>query len=320
MKVSVVTPNYNGIDYLKDYLDSLNANSKYIGEVIIVDNGSNDDSVIFIQEYQKKCDFEIKIIKNSKNLGFAKAVNEGIEISKYDYIFSLNNDTEIKSNTIEELLKLINSRDDIFSVSSKMIQFDNRNFIDDAGDEYTLLAYTKKRGDNKPINQFNDICEIFSSCAGAALYKKSILYEIGLFDENFFAYMEDIDLAYRAKINGYKNYYCPNAVVFHKGSATTGSRYNEFKIKISARNNVWVIYKNMPIPQKIFNILWILLGFVIKYMFFKKKGFGEIYKEGLKEGLNNKNKLEKTDFKFKNTKNYFKIEYDLIKNTFKLLG
>ena len=316
MKVSVVTPNYNGIKYLKKYLDSLNNNSEYIGEVIIVDNGSSDNSVIFIQQYQEKCNFEIKIIENSQNLGFAKAVNEGIKNSKYDYIFSLNNDTELKSNTI----KLINSSDDIFSVSSKMIQSDNPNFIDDAGDEYTLLAYTKKRGDNKPINKFNDICEIFSSCAGAALYRKSILYEIGFFDENFFAYLEDVDLSYRAKINGYKNYYCPDAIVFHKGSATTGNKYNEFKIKISARNNVWMIYKNMPMPQKIFNILWIVLGFLIKYIFFKKKGYGDIYKEGLKEGFNNKNKLEKTNFKFKNTKNYFKIEYDLIKNTFKLLG
>ncbi len=320
MKVSVVTPNYNGIKYLKKYLDSLNNNSEYIGEVIIVDNGSSDNSVIFIQQYQEKCNFEIKIIENSQNLGFAKAVNEGIKNSKYDYIFSLNNDTELKSNTIKELLKLINSSDDIFSVSSKMIQSDNPNFIDDAGDEYTLLAYTKKRGDNKPINKFNDICEIFSSCAGAALYRKSILYEIGFFDENFFAYLEDVDLSYRAKINGYKNYYCPDAIVFHKGSATTGNKYNEFKIKISARNNVWMIYKNMPMPQKIFNILWIVLGFLIKYIFFKKKGYGDIYKEGLKEGFNNKNKLEKTNFKFKNTKNYFKIEYDLIKNTFKLLG
>ncbi len=319
MKVSVVTPNYNGKRFLKNYFDSLNKNCEFIGEVIIIDNGSEDGSLDFIKDYQKNLNFKIKLIENNENLGFAEAVNQGIKNSSYDYIFSLNNDTEIEENAIEELLKLIDLDENIFSVSSKMIQADNPSLIDDAGDEYTLLAYTKKRGDNKPVSEFEDVCEIFSSCAGAALYRKAILDEIGYFDKNFFAYMEDVDLSYRAKINGYKNYYCPTAIVYHKGSGTTGSKYNEFKIKIAARNNIWVIYKNMPTPQKIFNILWLVCGFLIKYIFFIRKGYGSIYKEGLKEGLNNKDTVDKVLFKSKNTKNYFKIEYDLIKNTFKLL-
>lgn len=319
MKVSIVTPNYNGKKFLKPYFDSLKDDSKHIGEVIIVDNGSTDGSLELVRQIADEVDFKVKIIENSKNLGFAEAVNQGIESSSYEYIFSLNNDTEIRKNTIEELLKLIDSDEKIFSVSSKMLQKDNPDLIDDAGDEYTLLAYTKKRGDNKLASEFNERCEIFSSCAGAALYRKTILNEIGLFDENFFAYMEDVDLSYRAKINGYRNYYCPEAIVLHKGSGTTGSRYNEFKIKTAARNNVWTVYKNMPIPQKIFNILWLVAGFSIKYLFFKKKGYGKIYKEGLKEGLDNRDKISKIKFDSKNTKNYFKIEYELIKNTFNLL-
>ena len=319
MKVSVVTPNYNGKHFLKKYFDSLNNNSEHIGEVIIIDNGSDDGSVSFVREYVNELDLKVDIIKNKENLGFAEAVNQGIESSSFDYVFSLNNDTEIGKNCIGELLELIKSDDKIFSVSSKMVQSDNPNLIDDAGDEYTLLAYTKKRGDNKPVDQFDESCEVFSSCAGAALYRKSILNEIGLFDENFFAYMEDVDLSYRAKINGYKNYYCPKAVVLHKGSGTTGSRYNEFKIRIAARNNVWVVYKNMPIPQKIFNILWLVLGFLIKYAFFTRKGQGKIYREGLKEGLEKRSQIKKVKFNSRNTKNYFKIEYQLIKNTFNLL-
>ena len=319
MKVSVVTPNYNGKDFLYAYFESLIKNSNEIGEVIIVDNGSRDGSQEFIRNYREKVDFPIVLIENSQNLGFAEAVNQGISKARYDYIFSLNNDTVVEKSAILELLNLLNTEERIFSVSSKMVQFNNPELIDDAGDDYTLLAYTKKRGNNQNLNKFIEVSEVFSSCAGAALYRKDLLEELGGFDSEFFAYMEDVDLGYRARINGYKNLFCPNAIVYHIGSATTGSQYNEFKVRLAARNNVWVVYKNLPIPQKIVNVLFLFLGFLIKYVFFLKKGFGPIYLNGLKEGLRTRNKIKKVEFKSKNWKNYFKIEYELIKNTFKLL-
>ena len=151
------------------------------------------------------------------------------------------------------------------------------------------------------------------------MYKKSILFEIGLFDDNFFAYMEDVDLAIRSKINGYRNLLCPQAIVYHIGSATSGSRYNEFKVRLAARNNVWVVYKNLPIPLKITNFIFLFLGFFIKYLFFVKKGFGSTYLSGIREGLSTRDKIDKVKFKSKNTKNYFKIEYRLIINTLKFL-
>lgn len=319
MKASVVTPNYNGKKFLKTYFDSLNNNKESIGEVILVDNGSTDGSIEFIENYSKNLDFPVIIIKNTENLGFAKAVNQGILKSSYPYIFSLNNDTEVKKHSIAPLIDLISSDDNIFSVASKMLQFDNKNLIDDAGDEYNILAWTKKTGENQSAENYNRVYEIFSSCAGAAIYNKAILDKIGLFDENFFAYMEDVDLSYRAKINGYKNLFCPESLVYHIGSATSGSRYNEFKVKLAARNNVWVVYKNLPIPQKILNFIFLFLGFSIKYLFFVKKGFGKTYLEGLKEGLKTRNKINKVKFTKKNTKNYFKIEWKLIVNAFKFL-
>ena len=167
--------------------------------------------------------------------------------------------------------------------------------------------------------KLQEVKEIFSSCAGAAMYKKSILSEIGLFDDNFFAYMEDVDLAIRSKINGYRNLLCPQAIVYHIGSATSGSRYNEFKVRLAARNNVWVVYKNLPIPLKITNFIFLFLGFFIKYLFFVKKGFGSTYLSGIREGLSTRDKIDKVKFKSKNTKNYFKIEYRLIINTLKFL-
>lgn len=317
MKVSVVTPNYNGEKFLKTFFDSLNEDSECIGEVIIVDNGSTDSSVDYIKN--NAFNFPVVLIENSKNLGFAPAVNQGILKAKYEYIFSLNNDTEVKKGSIKEMLNLITSNNDIFSVQAKMLKYNNKQLIDDVGDEYNLLAWTKKTGENHNTEEYVEVKEIFSSCAGAALYKKSLLDEIGMFDDNFFAYMEDVDLAIRAKINGYHNLLCPQAIVYHIGSATSGSRYNEFKVRLAARNNVWVVYKNIPIPLKIINFIFLFLGFLIKYIFFVRKGFGPIYLKGIKEGLSTRNKISKTKFKSKNTINYLKFEYRLIINTIKFL-
>ena len=317
MKVSVVTPNYNGEKFLKTFFDSLNQDCDYIGEVIFIDNGSTDESREFIKN--NSFNFPVKLIENNQNVGFSPAVNQGIMAAEYEYIFSLNNDTEVKKGSIKALCDLISSSEDIFSVQAKMLQYNNRELIDDVGDEYNLLAWTKKIGENHNSNEYNDAFEIFSSCAGAAMYKKSLLEEIGMFDDNFFAYMEDVDLALRSRIYGYKNFACPQAIVYHIGSATSGSRYNEFKVRLAARNNVWVVYKNLPIPLKVLNFIFLVFGFLIKYIFFVKKGFGSIYLSGLKEGLSTRNKIDKVKFNWKNTKNYFKIEYRLIINTIKFL-
>ncbi len=318
MKVSVVTPNYNGEKFLKTFLESLNNDNEYIGEVIIIDNGSADGSLNYLKN--SKFDFPLVIIENKQNRGFAPAVNQGIEKARYEYVFSINNDTEIKEGSIKSMVDLICSSEDIFSVQAKMLQYDNKQLIDDVGDEYNLLGWTKKTGENHRSDEYVDVKEIFSACAGAAMYRKSVLLELGMFDSNFFAYMEDVDIAIRSRIHGYKNLLCPDAVVYHIGSATSGSRYNEFKVRLAARNNVWVVYKNLPIPLKIVNFLFLFLGFLIKYVFFVKKGFGQVYLDGLREGLSSRSeKIDKVKFQSRNTKNYFKIEYRLIINTLKFL-
>ena len=317
MEVSVVTPNYNGERFLDSFLKSLDEDSEYIGEVIIIDNGSDDGSLEYLKS--STFNFPLILIENRENLGFAPAVNQGIKKAKNELIFSINNDTEVKKGSIKALIDLITSADDIFSVQAKMLQYDNKELIDDVGDEYNLLAWTKKTGENHPSGEFEEVKEIFSSCAGAAMYRKSVLLELGLFDDNFFAYMEDVDLAIRSRISGYKNLLCPQAIVYHIGSATSGSRYNEFKVRLAARNNVWTVYKNLPIPMKITNFIFLFLGFFIKYIFFVKKGFGSTYIAGIREGLSGRNRIDKVKFNSSNTKNYFKIEYRLIINTLKFL-
>ena len=325
MKVSVVTPNYNGLKFLNNYFETLLIQSRFIEEIIIIDNASTDGSIEIIEEFIGSANYpiDIKLIRNEENLGFAPAVNQGIRQAKCEYIYSVNNDVELEWNALDEIIKAMEESialgENPFSVQSKMIQHYNRKLIDDAGDEYTILAWTKKVGDGQPIEKYSEKREIFSSCAGAALYRKSVLEEIGLFDEEFFAYVEDIDLAYRSQIYGYRNFFCPNSIVYHYGSATSGSRYNEFKIVLAARNNVFLIYKNFPLIQKIINFIFLFFGFLIKYVFFVRKGYGSLYLEGVKEGLRNRKQLTKTPFLRKNWKNYFKIEWKLIKNTFAYL-
>ena len=314
-KISIIIPNFNGKQFLKICFDSiLNQNySSY--EIIIVDNGSSDGSVQYINEKYP----EFTLIQNKENLGFAAAVNQGIKASNADYVFVLNNDVELEPDSISNLLKCIEKDENIFAVSSKMIQYNDRSKMDDAGDEYTILGWTRKVGDGKSPDLYTAEREIFSACAGAALYRKSILDELGYFDENFFAYMEDVDISYRARIKGYKCVYCPEAVVYHFGSGTSGSRYNEFKIRLAARNNVYVPYKNMPLPQLVLNGIFLLAGYFIKYIFFSRKGQGSIYLNGLKEGFNSLGKLEKTEYENRNIINYLKVEWLLIKNTVKFI-
>jgi GT2 family glycosyltransferase len=308
--LTVIIPNFNGKHFLKECFNSLKVQN-YSFKVIIIDNASNDGSAEYIVNNYP----EFTLIRNKKNLGFAVAVNQGIKASNTDYVFLLNNDVVLEMNCLFYLLECIKKDMNLFAVASKMVQYKNRTIIDDAGDEYTLLGWTKKVGNGKSIELFQSEREIFSACAGAALYRRSVFDVIGYFDENFFAYMEDVDISYRARIHGYKCLYCPKAVVYHVGSATSGSKYNTFKIRLAARNNVFVPYKNMPWPQLGLNLVFLILGFLIKYIFFLRKGYGKDYLNGLKEGLTSLDKIDKIKYKKGRLKQYLSIEWLLLKNT-----
>ena len=313
LKVTVIIPNHNGRQFLKECFESLKRQNIPF-RAIVIDNASEDGSADHIRENYP----EFTLIENKKNLGFAAAVNQGIRASETDYVFLLNNDTQLEANCISNLVKCIEGDENIFAVSSKMIQYENRNVMDDAGDAYTILGWTNKIGNGRSPNNYSERREVFSACAGAALYRRIIFKEIGYFDENFFAYLEDIDISYRARLHGHISIYCPEAVVYHHGSGTSGSKHNAFKVKISARNSVYLPYKNMPWPQLALNIIFLLLGYFIKYLFFLKKGYGRDYLEGLKEGFNSRQDINKIKYKGKLIE-YIKIEWLLIKNTVKFV-
>ena len=315
LKISIIIPNYNGKHFLKLCLDSIKNQDFSFYDVIVIDNASNDNSV----EYLQKNFPEFSIIQNKENLGFAAAINQGIKASQAKYVFLLNNDTELGVNCISNLLNCIKKDKKIFAVSSKMLKSQDRSKMDDGGDEYTIFGWTKKVGNGKPQDLYNNEREIFSACAGAALYRKSVFNKIGYFDENFFAYMEDVDISYRARIFGYKNLYCPKAVVYHVVSGSSGSKYNKFKIRLAARNNVYVPYKNMPWPQLALNSVFLIIGYTIKFLFFLSKGHGKDYIHGLKEGLTSLDKIDRVKYKNERLINYLSIEWILIKNTVKSL-
>ena len=129
--------------------------------------------------------------------------------------------------------------------------------------------------------------------------------------EAHFAYLEDIDVGYRAQIYGYENWYCPRAVVWHVGSGTSGSRYNEFKVRHSSRNNVYMIYKNMPFLQIILNLPLLIPGFVVKWLFFVRKGFGKEYANGIFNGIAMSDKEKKVPFQKRHLWNYVRIQVQL---------
>lgn len=313
MKISIIIPNYNGINYIENCLHALERQTYKSFEIIVIDNASTDGSYEIINNYSCLT----KVIQLDKNYGFSKAVNEGIKRADGDYIVLLNNDTEVDKDWLLELVKCIEDDDKIFSCSSMMIRADEREKIDDAGDEYNIFGWSHKRGEGTSIKKYNTNRMVFSSCGGASIYRKKIFDEIGYFDENFFAYMEDVDLSYRARINGYKNVYCSKAIVYHIGSATSGSKYNSFKVKLSARNNIYTVYKNMPLIQLIINLPFLILGFLIKGVFFSIKGLGKEYFNGIIEGFKGLKNIKKTKFRLKNLMNYFIIEFEMIINTFK---
>lgn len=314
MGVSVVIPNYNGEKYLKKCLETLMEQSLKAEEIIIVDNNSSDSSIELINTYFKD---KVTLIRLEENTGFSVAVNVGIKHNKSEFVALLNNDTELDGEWLKSLYHAIKDNKKIFSCCSKMLRYDSRNIIDDVGDEYTILGWAVKRGDGTISDKYNKYEEVFSSCAGAAIYRSSIFEEIGYFDEEFFAYLEDMDISYRAKVYGYKNYFCPNAKIYHIGSATSGSKHNAFKVKLAARNNIFLIYKNMNSVQIVINFIFILIGILIKWIYFINKGFGKVYINGIFEGLINKKKINKIRLK-KNIHNYLSVEKELLINTINL--
>ena len=280
-KITIVIPNYNGMRFLEPCLRSVAKQSYTDFCTILVDNGSTDSSISYVQTHFP----DVTCIALEKNLGFSYAVNVGIRNSDSPFVLLLNSDTVLHPDFLQHMLRKMEDSDQIFSVGSKMLRADAPEVIDSAGDFYTILGYAFCRGQGQSASLYTRPGEIFSACAGAALYRKSVFEQIGYFDNRFFAYLEDVDMGYRARLFGWKNVFCPEAMVLHVGGGTSGHGYSAFKVYHSARNNLFLLKKNMLPLQLLINAPFLLSGSILKYVYFRRRGLGRDYLKGIKDGI-----------------------------------
>ena len=265
--IEIIIPNWNGKELLTVCLQSLRRQTCQEFCVTVVDNGSSDGSVVLLAtEFP-----EVKWITFAENRGFSAAINAGIRDTSCPWIFLLNNDIEVAETCIAALHRAIASypQDDFFAL--KMLSYHQRHILDGAGDAVLRGGVGYRLGTlEEDLGQYDQDREVFGTCAGAALYSRELFNRIGLFDEDFFAYLEDVDINMRARRAGLRCRYIADAVVYHVGSATSGSKINPFTIRLSTKNNINVLVKNYPVLLVvrflpvivIYQLAW--LAFVVK--------------------------------------------------------
>lgn len=241
---SVVIPNWNGLrlQLLPTCLNALRQQTFRNFETIVVDDCSTDGSREFIaKEFS-----EVRVIAQETNRGFAPAVNAGIRATRGDVVVLLNNDTEADPHWLEEIARALAANPNAGMIACKLKLFDKRDHIHSAGDFYRVDGIPGNRGVwEQDLGQYDDAHApgVFGGCGGAVAYRKTMLGEIGAFDEALGSYCEDVDLNWRARLASYQIVYAPRAIVYHMVSATGGGALASFFV---GRNFIWVIAKNYP--------------------------------------------------------------------------
>jgi len=238
--LSIIIPNWNGAKHLPTCLDSLRHQTYPNLEVILVDNASSDESVALVERDYP----EVVLLQLDENLGLTGGINRGIQVARGEIIAPLNNDTEVAPGWAEALMTALRNHPDAGIAASKILLFDRRDTLHSAGDAYRVDGIPVNRGVwQKDEGQFDDDVYIWGGCGGAVAYRRAMLTDIGLLDEDLFMYCEDVDLNWRAQLAGYKCVFAPQAVVYHHLSATGGGEIASF---YTGRNTLWVLVKNYP--------------------------------------------------------------------------
>jgi GT2 family glycosyltransferase len=243
--VSVVVVNWNGADHLDECLESLRRQTiRDAMQVVIVDNGSTDGSFDILRRFEGL----IRLIRNETNVGFAVATNQGITASNTAYVALLNNDTVAEPDWLERLVEAMETAPDIGSCACKILSYYDREVLDNTGHVVFADGLTRGRGRlERDLGQYDAVEEVFCASGCAVLLRRKMLDDVGLMDEAFFAYCEDADLGFRARLRDWHCVYVPKAVIYHKFSASTES-YSPFKAFHVERNRMWLAVKNLPLP------------------------------------------------------------------------
>jgi len=251
-EITVVIPNWNGRHLLERCLSALKAQTYSDFQVIVVDNGSTDGSVEWLREHWPT----VEVIANESNRGFAAPINQGIRANNSRYVAILNNDTQAEPGWLEAMVAAAESDPGVGMVACKLLFADAPDIINSTGLALDWAGFCWDwRGGQLDDPSASAIEERFGPTGGAALYRRAMLNEIGLLDEDFFLYAEDADLAWRAQRAGWRCLYTPAARVYHAASATSGEG-SRFKNYMLGRNKVWLFAKNMPGGWR---LAWIVL-------------------------------------------------------------
>ncbi len=239
---SIIVVNWNGIDYVQECVESVLDQTYKPSELIVVDNGSSDGSLDYLRNLPSAC---VNLIRLPSNRGFAGGTNAGIRASRGEFVALLNNDAVADRHWLENLVDSLSP--DAGMVASKILFYSRRNVIDKTGHLFYPDGLNRGRGaGDQDRGQFDHPGEILFPDGCAALYRRKMLEEIGLFDEQFFAYGDDADLGLRARWRGWKCMYAPGAVVYHRHSSSLG-KYSPEKAFLVERNRLWVALKLLPL-------------------------------------------------------------------------
>jgi len=249
-KASIVILNWNGMKYIRQFLPKVFENSNIPGiEIVFADNGSTDNSVEFV-----KTSFpQIRIIQLEKNLGFALGYNKVLEQLHSEYYIILNSDVEVSENWIKPVLDYMDSNPDVGACMPKLRGYDNHDSFEysgAAGGFIDKFGYPFCRGRifetiEKDTGQYDNIQNIFWATGACMFVRAEIFWKVGGFDPKFFAHMEEIDICWRMKLNGFKIIYFPHVTVFHVGGGAL-PKENPHKTFLNFRNNLYLLFKNLP--------------------------------------------------------------------------
>lgn len=245
---SIIVPNFNGVRYLPTLFAALSSQSYSHFKLLVIDDVSSDGSLQWLEDSGKDFGLRLQVISSRHNTGFAATCNKGISAANSNWIVLLNNDTQPEPHWLESLLEATMSDDRIGMVSSKMLFAHNPQIINSAGIalDWMGIAWDWRGGEPDTPHE-SQTPRIFGPCGGAALYSRRMLDEIGGLDEDFFMYLEDVDLAWRAQLAGWHSVFQPKARVLHAHSASLGDA-SPRKSFLLGRNKLWLIAKNYPNP------------------------------------------------------------------------